>query len=321
MKPQGHVLSPALRFAIISKFLCQQQEQPRLHASTKLLINKLQSSKDPEWVVNCVVAQRLRRRMNRELGLEVTKLQWKLALHQFHHYFRHRQVEPSDGDGDVAEWILSWIHCIFLDQRVVDQRDVLKLSTWELWRIHHGTLSAHSFLWWFHRPPIIQATDSRGVQVFKCILLYTLFPILALVQIVVSLSLYHICLILYTVVFWSLIPCICFYWGMRRRRDKAQLKELRAQLQRDQLRYLTEGIATLGFVSDRWVEEEDEYNPSSSRRKYCATVSYFEKDGTKVNVTGFENPDHLDMYPEDVPMVTLSGRPMSGLPIHEVVAL
>jgi hypothetical protein len=78
-KPQGFVLSPALRFAIVAQFLYQQERDD--------LFLKLLDENTSEG---------LRLQMNRKLGLEVTQGQWKESLQSFYGKFLFQRNDRRD---------------------------------------------------------------------------------------------------------------------------------------------------------------------------------------------------------------------------------
>jgi hypothetical protein len=284
MKPQGHVLSPSLRFAIVAKFLHQRQQIQGMDDATliKMLFNAKYNDTESVATQSCL----LRRELNEELGLDVTELQWQLALQQFHNFFLRRHLRQ------------------YVDRRLVwDQRDVGKLTSWDYWRIHKGTKQVGASWFWFYTV-IRTDTDSTRVQFLKRVWMCTFFPIFALVQLLVAIILFYLLLFVGSALFFIFLVCILCYSGMRG-------KKIEAQLKREKRRYLDEGIATLGFVSDRWLVASNENDNKGQR---WVTVSYFAKDGTRSSVNLKDRRDD-DLYPDDdVPILTLADRPMSGLP-------
>jgi hypothetical protein len=108
-KPQGFVLSPSLRCAIVSRFLHAQ----KLDAS--FLKNICSDDQNDE-----IRRENLRQQVNRELALDITTDQWKQTLLEFRNAFLSRHI---------------------------DSHDIYNLTTFDYWRVFmgHKRLGA---AWW-----------------------------------------------------------------------------------------------------------------------------------------------------------------------------
>jgi len=281
-KPQGFVMSPALRFTIVAQFLYEQVPDDS--------VLKNICSKD------IAASEGLRLQMNRKLGLNVTKGQWKETLQRVHRFF------------------FSY-HFIFA--RPVDRRDVNELTSWDYWRIYNGFKPTGSLFWFQCK---VRERDTTRMRWLKRIWLFTGFPILAVVTLLLGcmgfggLTVLMVVPVLYaplllgslgssalsSFIFFGLL----LFYACWQRRAKAAERELYGQ----------EGVEVTGHVSDRWVVKSSE-----NADTYRVQLTYFETDGTMCHICLNESPGPNE-YAESVPMLFLTDRPCSGIPTHHIQA-
>jgi hypothetical protein len=197
-KPQGFVLSPALRFAIVAQFLYQQERDD-------LFLEKQMS-------VDENISEDLRLQMNSKLGLEVTQGQWKETLQSFCRLFLSRRIDRHD---------VLVLDRIFLSGRI-DRRDVKELAPLHFWMLYNGYKEVGS-PFWFHTK--VRDTDTACVWWLKRIYLWTAFPVLTILQYLFL----GIFILLVCVSALLYLPCLC-YSGHRR---QSAAKEGAARYDRD----------------------------------------------------------------------------------------
>jgi hypothetical protein len=260
-KPQGFVLSPALRFAIVAQFVCQQERDDLFlkHTTT--------------CTVDENTSEGLRLQMNRKLGLEVTQGQWKESLQSFYRVFLSRRI---------------------------DRRDVNELAPYHFWMLYNGYKKMGSPFWFGTK---VRDTDTARVRWLKRIYLWTAFPVLTILQFVFIIVCLGALTLLFTVAGLLCLPCL-WYYGHKQR--SAELSTAREVSKEGAARYDREGVEVPGYVSDRWVVQNDD------RITYLMIVTYFEKDGTMINKRYMENP-LCPCEEESVPVLVLPDTPGSGI--------
>jgi hypothetical protein len=288
-KPQGFVLSPALRFAIVAQFLYQQELEDLWKKSTEtraarfgtstvrsLFCRGWKKTTWTTWTVDEKTSEGLRLQMNHKLGLEVTQGQWK-------------------------ETLLSFCR-VFLSRRI-DRRDVNELTPYHFWMLYHGYKVMGSPFWFGTK---VRDTDTARVWWLKTIYLWTAFPVLTILQCVVTICAMYLNLLLACAALFLCLPCICYDMHTADKENAAVAKENAARYGRD-------GVEVPGHVSDRWVKPASEHQSIT----YLMTVTYFEKDGTMIDKRFVENPRGPNDCPyeeESVPVLVLPDTPGSGIP-------
>jgi hypothetical protein len=194
-KPQGFVLSPAFRFAIVAQFLYQQDRDD-------LFLEKKLSGDEN-------TSEGLRLQMNCKLGLEVTQGQWKETLRAVYRIFLSRRIDRRD---------VSVLERFFLSGRI-DRRDVNELAPLHFWMLYNGYKEMGTPFWFGTK---VRDTDTARVRWLKRIYLCTVFPVLTIFQFVFV----AIIIILVCIVALLCMPC---WWPTR----QSAAKEGAARYARD----------------------------------------------------------------------------------------
>ena len=228
----------------------------------------------------------LRLQMNRKLGLNVTKGQWKQTLQRVHHHF---------------------FTTLFFGH--VDRRDVNELISCDFWWIDkpYNVPTEIGSMFWFRFK--IREEDSTCMRWIKIIWLFTGFPILAIVQ---------SCLVVMVISFLPFWPGLLLrFYGWSEHEIHLRQPEEAAEV----ALYGRDGVEVTGHVSDRWVTHDPDvsYFEKDGTMRILTTrnveMTYFEKDGTMCN--------HMtcsDGYEDSVPMLFLPDRPRSGIPTRIIQA-